>query len=282
LALLLGAATYRTRGLVHRFDLRLPPHAGPEVVTAHDLPPARFPDEGSLPASIAGGARRARAVICPSRFAAEELTELLGVTRTRVIPYGLSRDYDNPRPATDDTLQGLGVRPPFLVHAAGASARKNLAALAQSWRALSSRYSDLSLLLCGPPDPRRDRAFDGTSRVVMPGRVASPVLASVMRRSAAVVVPSTYEGFGLPALEGMACGAPVVAARAGALPEVCGDAALLVAPSADGLAEGISAVLDDDALAARLRDSGLARAAEFSWERAARDHVAVYREALDS
>lgn len=280
LAFGIGAATYRTRSLVHRFDLRLPPHPGREVITAHDLPPARFPDEGTLPASIAGGARRARAVICPSQFAADELTELLGIKRARVIPYGLSADYSNPAPASDGVLTSLGLPGPFLLHAAGATARKNLPALAAAWRELAGEYTELSLLLCGPPDPRRDEAFDGLPRVVKPGRVDSATLGSVMARAAAVVVPSTYEGFGLPALEGMACGAPVVAARAGALPEVCADGAMLVDPSGEGLADGLRRVLDDEQLADDLRGRGRLRAGQFSWEAAARAHLEVYREAL--
>lgn len=275
-ALSLGAALYRTRGLVHRFDLRLPPHPGPEVVTAHDLPPLRFPDEGTMPASVAAGARRARAVIVPSEFAADELQELLGVRRPVVVPYGLSRVYAAPRPAPDELLESLGVREPFVLHAAGATSRKNLPALAAAWRAVADEDSEPALVLCGPPDPRRDDAFGGLPRVVLPGRLEAEAVAGLMCRAAAVVVPSLYEGFGLPALEGMACGRPVVAARRGALPEVCGDAALLVEPDADGLAEGLLRVLHDDALAARLCSAGPARAATFSWDVAARRHLDVY------
>jgi glycosyltransferase involved in cell wall biosynthesis len=280
LALVLGAATYRRVGLVHRFDLRLPPHPGREVVTVHDLPPVRFPDEGDVPKSIAAGARRALAVICPSAFAAQEMHELLGVTRTHVIPYGLSKEYRNPVPASDTVLTSLGVREPFLVHAAGATARKNLAELAKAWRSVSRLYPELQLLLCGPPDPRRGEAFAGLPRVVMPGRVDSTTVASVMARAAAVVVPSLYEGFGLPALEGMACGAPVIAARAGALPEVCGEAAVLVSPTGEDIAEGIAKVLDDRDFAADLTARGRVRANQFSWEEAARAHLSVYRHAL--
>ena len=101
-----------------------------------------------------------------------------------------------------------------------------------------------------------------------------------MRRASAVVVPSTYEGFGLPALEAMVCGTPVVAARRGALPEVCGDAALLVEPDGAAIAEGIERVLAEEALAGDLRDRGLRRAAEFDWDIAARRHLQVYRAAL--
>lgn len=282
LATAVGAVAYRTRGLVHRLDLRLPPAPGAEVVTVHDLPPLRFPDEGRLPASAAAGARRAKVVIAPSRFAADEARELLGVKRIEVIPYGLSAAFQAPTAATDELLQRLGIRPPFVLHAAGATARKNLGELARAWGRLSSERLDLQLVLCGPPDGRRTQAFDGLERVVMPGRLEPQVVASLMRRAHAVVVPSVYEGFGLPALEAMACGAPVVAARAGALPEVCGDAALLVEPTAEGLSEGIRVLVLDEGRASDLRERGPARASEFSWEEAARRHVEVYSGVIGS
>jgi len=101
-----------------------------------------------------------------------------------------------------------------------------------------------------------------------------------MRRATLVVVPSTYEGFGLPALEGMACGVPVVAARRGALPEVCANAGLLVEPDGASLAKGIDRVLTDEKLANDLRHNGPKRAAEFDWDFAAHEHLRVYAEVL--
>jgi glycosyltransferase involved in cell wall biosynthesis len=101
-----------------------------------------------------------------------------------------------------------------------------------------------------------------------------------MAGALAVVVPSTYEGFGLPALEAMAAGAPVVAARAGALPEVCGEAAVLVAPTPDGLARGISDLANDEALRANLSSRGRLRAREFTWAAAAEGHLSAYGRAF--
>lgn len=275
----LGASAYRGAGLVHRLDLRLPPARGPEVLTIHDLPPLRFPDEGHIPTSAPEGARRAVGVICPSTFAAAEVVDLLGVRRTWVIPYGLSDIYADAEPLTDEQLAALGVRAPFVVHAAGASQRKNLIGLAGAWQAVAGQLADHTLVLCGPPDERRSRLFAGLPSIALLGSQPPATVASLMTRAAAVVVPSLYEGFGLPALEGMACGTPVIAAAAGALPEVCGDAALLVDPTADGIATGLLTVLSDTALAERLRLAGPARAHKFSWERAALSHLDVYAEA---
>jgi glycosyltransferase involved in cell wall biosynthesis len=280
LARAVGGLIYRSNDLVHRLDLRLPPALGPEVVTVHDLPPLRFSDEGRLPASAAAGARRARMVICPSRFAADEVRVLLGVKRIEVIPYGLSPVFRNPIPADDVRLATLGIQGRFVLHAAGATARKNLSELARAWGRIAERYDDVRLVLCGPPDGRRDAAFEGLERVVVAGRLSPEDIASLMTRAAAVVVPSVYEGFGLPALEGMACGAPVVAARSGALPEICGEAAVLVEPTASGFVDGLSAVLESRGLAEELHTAGLAQASRFNWSTAADAHLDVYLAAL--
>ena len=275
-----GAILYRGSGLVHRFDLRLPPAYGPEVLTVLDLAPLRFHDEGQIRRSAAASARRARMVICPSVFAASEVDDLLGVQCTAVIPCGLGASYDHPEPLPAPDLQRLGLGSTYVLHAGGASDRKNLPALARAWQSLAPRLPGLSLALCGPPDERRTRLFQGLPHVQLLGRLETSVVAQLTAGAAALIVPSLYEGFGLPALEGMACGVPVVAARAGALPEVCGGAAELVEPDADGLAAGLERVLTDSLLAQRLRKEGPVRAAEFSWEKAAREHLRVYDEAL--
>lgn len=280
LALGIGTFTYRARGLIHRLDLRLPPTLGSEVITIHDLPPLRYHDEGSIPRSASAGARRAAAVICPSSFAAEEVHVLLGATRISVIPYGLSDLYVRPNPMGSNELSLIGVRRPFILHAAGATERKNLRGLAEAWRLLANSHPDHSLVLCGPKDRRRDLLFGELPRTRLLGAVAPVAVAALMKAAEAVVVPSLYEGFGLPALEGMACGVPVVAARAGALPEVCGDGALLVEPTPTGLAEGLRVVLAGGKVDERLRRSGPARAKTFSWEKAARAHLACYSEAI--
>jgi len=279
-AFAMGSLTYRTRHLVHRFDLRLPP-ARREVVTVHDLPPRRFADEGIVPRSAAASIKRARAVICPSEFAAAEVGALLGVDRLTVIPYGVSAAFRDAQPANAEELKRLGVTQPYFVHAAGATERKNLPALAAAWRNVAALHPEAALVLCGPPDPRRTQAFHGMPRVHLLGYQTSDTVARLTAASAAVVVPSLYEGFGLPALEGMACGVPVVAARRGALPEVCADAALLVEPDADGLAEGLHRVLSDEELRQHLGSAGRRRAAAFSWERAADEHLALYEHVLE-
>lgn len=275
-----GRIVYQRSDLMHRFDLRIPPGRLPEVVTVHDLPPARFSDEGSLPRFAIPSARRAAGVICPSRFAEREIRELCGVERVWVIPYGLNEEFRHPAPLPQDQLATLKVVGRYVVHAAGATARKNLPALAEAWGMLAAQHPDVMLVLCGPPDRRRTEVFSALPRTTMPGRLPLEMVAGLMAGAAAVVVPSTYEGFGLPALEGMAAGAPVVAARSGALPEVCGDAACLVDPTGEGVAEGLDRVLSDPREASRLVELGRERAKAFDWDSAATAHLQVYQEIL--
>src|SRR5207244_10698868 len=123
-------------------------------------------------------------------------------------------------------------------------------------------------------------SLDGPG-VVAPGRVDEATLDALYRGAAALAVPARSEGFGLPALEAMARGCPVVASDAGALPEVVGDAGLLVPPGdADALAGALGRLLDDDALAASLGAAGHRRAATFTWSACTAAHVAAYRAAL--
>jgi glycosyltransferase involved in cell wall biosynthesis len=265
---------------VHRFDLRLPPPPGGGVVTVHDLPPLRFPDEGRLAKWSIRTAADAVLVICPSRFAADEVEHLLGVRRIVVIPNGVDPALFAAPEMASDERSALGLPDRFIMHAGGATERKNLPALAQAWGRVQAALPDHALALLGPPDPRRTAAFRGLPRVVPLGWQPPEMVARLMKSARAVVVPSSYEGFGLPALEGMAAGTAVVAAAAGALPEVCGDAAVLTGIDAISIADGIHAVCTDDDLRASVIGRGLERSREFTWARSARAHLDAYRAAF--
>jgi glycosyltransferase involved in cell wall biosynthesis len=273
-----GSLVYGRADLVHRFELRCPPSRGREIVTVHDVAPLRFPDEGSLPRWAAESARNAAAVICGSEFAAEEVRLMLGAKRTHVVPSGVDPRWADAEPLSADELAQAGLHEPLVVHAGGATLRKNLDALAGAWPEVAAAYPDALLALCGPPHPHRDELFASLPNVRYLGYADRSFVTRLMRTAAVVVVPSTYEGFGLPPLEAMAAGAVVVAAARGALLEVCGDAAILVEPSAHGVGEGILEALAGGPHVERLRAEGRKRASSYTWERAAKATAALYDE----
>jgi glycosyltransferase involved in cell wall biosynthesis len=130
--------------------------------------------------------------------------------------------------------------------------------------------------MCGPGGVNRELLFGSLPGVRYIGIVDRRILGSLMRSASAIVVPSTYEGFGLPALEGMACGVPVVASAVGAFVEVCGTDALLVAPTAGGLAEGMLTAITPTPALQQMTTAAAERSRAFTWERAAARHLALY------
>lgn len=276
----LGAFLYRGADVVHRMGLGMPPARVPEVITMHDTVAWRFDDESPPEPFAAEELRRAAAVIAPSQFSADDVAEYLGLERVHAIHNGVDARFFSAAPLSPERLREWGIVGPYVVHAGGASLRKNLGALAEAWQIVSRARPDLTLVLSGPPHPRRTALFGSLSGSRLIGRVAEADVAGLLAGAAAVVVPSLYEGFGLPALEGLAVGVPVVAARTSSLVEVVGDAGILVEPDASSIAEGILFAVSDDA-AASLAEPGRARAAEFTWDRSAQRHADVWRSVLD-
>ena len=243
------------------------------MLTIHDVAPLMFPDEGSWPRHATAAARRAAAVIVPSHASARDIKSHLGLLNLHVIPNGVDPACYDTAPLSLEERRQLSLVGPHVVYAGGSSRRKNLAALAEAWRRVGET-TGIELLVCGPDSSEKQRLFSGLPRCRVLGRVERGKLLRLMRSSVALVVPSTYEGFGLPVLEAMAVGTLVVAARAPAIPEIAGDAAILVDPTARGLANGIEAAITCDR---RTRiAAGRRWAARFTWTESARRHVEVY------
>jgi glycosyltransferase involved in cell wall biosynthesis len=286
-----------TPQVLHSVD-HVAPAWGPwrSVVTLHDLtfvlyPETQTPAARAYYAAAGESARRAHRVIAVSQRTAADATRLLGVdpARLRVIHEAASEAYQ-PRPWAElaPLAARLGFDPdrPYLLAVGTLEPRKNLP-LVFEVLALLRRRLPLQLLVVGGRGWLDEAIFEAHARSGVQeaarfvGPLPGPELAVLYSHAAVFVFPSLYEGFGLPPLEAMACGAPVVSSNAGPLPEVLGAAALLLPPRDPRLwAQAIERVLEDPPLAADMRQRGRARAAQFSWERAARATRAVYHEAL--
>ena len=240
---------------------------GRNVVVIHDAAALREPSWYSplyvrwqrfvLPAI----AKRALKVVTVSEFSRHELAELLGVDAA-VVPGGVDERFAPGARRADR---------PYVLTVASRTARKNLGALEETARRLAER--GVELVAAGGDRPQfRDDAADAASAIRFLGHVDDAELPALYAGALAFVLPSLYEGFGLPCLEAMASGTPVVAADRGALPEVCGDAAVYADPEDPGaIAEAVLGVLGDD----RLLQRGLARAGAFTWRRTVEELRAV-------
>lgn len=261
---------------------RHPQSAG--IYCIHDLPPARFNDEGRIPAWIKQAVHEAQLIHTPSQFAKDELVELLGLPaeKIQVVFNGCEHDFFHPgvAPMEPEALRALGVQGPFLVYVGGVTQRKNVASLLQAWKTISREYPDLSLVLAGPREGLQAHLQAvGGERVIVAGYLDRVELAGVMKASQGLVFPSIYEGFGLPPLEAMALGVPVIAVYAGAIPEVVGDCGVLAqSGEPEALVTAIRQSLDDsNARNDRMR-RGRVRAQLFSWPEHARQILDIYNQ----
>lgn len=262
----------------------------PTVVTVHDIWFVKHPEEVSPAVARMGRLLprvldRASAVIALSHFAAGEVAtwqpHLAG--RVRVVPIGFHR-----RLPVSPTAAGQP-QEPFVLMLGTVDPRKNLPLALDALRHLLDRGCRIRLVVAGAATPRvdvdalmRERNLTGAD-VVRTGYADDRRIAELLSQAAALVFPSRYEGFGMPLLEAMDAGVPVVATRAGAVPETVGDAAILVDPDdPEGLADAVWRVVTDEALRAKLVAAGHARAGEFTWEAAAAATRAVYEEVCAS
>lgn len=259
------------------------------VVTIHDLIHLRVPAD-SLPAGgrayakwmIRRAAKKASIVIAPTAAVAREIEhEFPGVAREIVaIPLGVDPVFLSEPPAQARAIVarlGLSERR-FALYAGNDKPHKNLDALLNAWRAARESLPDAKLVLAGVPGTSDLDEDD----VVRAGYVSSEELAALVRAATCAVQPSLVEGFGLPVIEAMSCGTPVIASNIDALVEVCGDAAKLVDPhSTDAITSAIIMVMNDDTLRVRMRDAGVERASNYAWSTTAKRTLECYRRALE-
>ncbi len=254
----------------------------PSVMTLHDLSPWLNPE---LRPSGSERVRRrapllaklATMILTPTETIRRQTIEHFGLPPSRVVAVPLAAGPEfRPRTAAETmpALARLGVAPPYLLFIGTRERRKNLTGLLDAWRQARRRQPDLDLVVVGPPMP--DEAG-----LIAAGSPPDADLAALLAAAAIFVYPSLYEGFGLPVLEAMQSGTPVVISRDPALAEVAGDSAVPVdAASTASLADAIIGLLANPGRREELRTRGLRRAAEFSWRRTAVRTREVYVEAL--
>lgn len=282
--------------VVHAPGPAVPPRGGARLVaTIHDLAPLRFPERYSpqsrvtLKRGAMVAVREAERVVCPSWATAVEVEALLDVdpARLRVVPHGV----DLPEGAGDDpkaaaALAERGIRPPYVLWIGTQEQRKNVHAVLDAFAAVAPDHPGLTLVLHGPQGWLGSEVAEGIQRrgiadsaIVSEGTLKRRLLAALYARAEVFVFPSLYEGFGLPVIEAMAMGTPVVTSNQSALPECVGDAGLLADPlDHQAIADAVARVLDDDALAKELGDAARLRASTFTWAETARKTWQVYEE----
>ena len=260
-------------------------YAGRSVAVVHDLAFERHPeayspaDRAYLQVTTRWAAARCKVLIAVSETTRDDLVERYGLApeRVRVVPLGISPPVVPPAPAA--RLAELGLDGDFVLQVGRVETRKNqVAALAAV-----ERLDGVTLVVAGPErDAGLSERLRSSARSRVLGMVDQPTLELLYKRAAAVVVPSLYEGFGLPVLEAMARGKVVVAVKSSSLPEVGGEAALYFHDSADPahMARVLEVALGDKLLRTRLARAARARAAKFTWEKTAAGVAAVIREAL--
>ncbi|MGA9418059.1 MAG: glycosyltransferase family 1 protein [Candidatus Cybelea sp.] len=257
--------------------------AHPSVATIHDAVPFRYPDPDPKRRDHAQrpflrSARTAARIIAVSAFGRDEVHSLLNVPLERidVVPHGVDASFE---PGKAEPLPPQLSGRPFLFFVGDpiGEPRKNFPLLYEAFRRAWPRGDGPLLAIAGPRSPQLPGVIHAGNLGddLTAGRQES--LRACYRGALALALASYHETFGMPMLEAMACGTPVVASRASVLPEVGGDAALYVPPDdADAWAGALRRIVDDDALRDRLRDAGVRQAKRFDWERSVEQHVAIF------
>ena len=272
----------------------------PVVLTIHDVSYERHPEWYPYQRDLARrlfyrrSAQAAARVLTDSEFSASEIAAAYRIPRERitVAPLGVSDrfspvDRQNEAPPAGITTMPAGIATPFLLHVGDLHERRNLPLVVHAMLEAQRRpgMPSLSLVLAGVDRGVGDRLRAYASEAKSPdaviclGPVTDSQLLTLYRGATALVYPSRYEGFGLPVLEAMACGTPVIASRAASIPEVLGDAGVLLDPDDEpGWAEAIAKVVNDEWQRGHMRKAGLTRAREFTWARTASITLDVYRQ----
>jgi glycosyltransferase involved in cell wall biosynthesis len=292
---------------LHNFDLLHSPAfiapikaPCPVVITMHDITYLLYPShfaswwtrymKSVVPATV-----KSAAIICGSEHSKRDIMQAYSLSpgKVHVVPYGVDHARFHRAAKLDPQwARTVGIGEGYVLHVGALSHRKNIPTLLRAVARLRSmgKWGTRQLVLAGPELPgmfgadeihQAIRSLELSKTVILAGRVAETHLPGLYSSAALLVMPSLYEGFGFPVLESMAAGTPVVASRTSSLPEIGGDAAIMVPPdNVEAFAEAIADVLSNPAVAQELRGKGLMRAQQFTWERAATETIQVYRSVI--
>ncbi|MSQ24340.1 MAG: glycosyltransferase family 1 protein [Chloroflexi bacterium] len=298
-----GAARGQRADLLHAPYFSAPLVAPcPVVVTIHDVITLLLPEYRDrlmnrwYTALVALAARRAAAIIAVSECSRRDISRVLGIPLARISVIGNAVD-ESFRPVNDDGVLAAvrsryGLPDRFILYLGGFDVRKNVGRLLEAYAGLPQALRTAHpLVIAGRPhlvghplypDPRpKIAALEIEDTVTLVGEVAEDDKPAFYSAAHLFAWPSLYEGFGIPILESMACGTPVLTSKTSSLPEVAGGAACLVDPyDVPAMTEAMAALLGDPPRLAELRELGLKRAADFSWARAAQETAAVYEQVL--
>ena len=270
----------------------------PRVVTIHDLTFLLFPEMHTrgrrwiMPFFIRRAMKHAEAVIFVSKATQNDAERLLpaGSNLRSVVPLG-----ETPCPpiplgdhSSDGVLSDMGVGRPYLLFVGTLEPRKNIVRIVQAFERIAKDHPALTLVLAGKLGWHTEEIVAAITNSPVHSRIHHLGFVSEIEKSALLsncemlVYPSLYEGFGLPVLEAMAAGVPVITSNLSSLPEVAGDAAVLVDPnSTDAIAAAMKQILEHQSLANRLRDAGPPQAMSFTWGRMAASTKTIYEAAID-
>jgi glycosyltransferase involved in cell wall biosynthesis len=268
----------------------------PTVLTVHDLIFRHLPEHHKplnrwyLNATMPLYCRRADRIIAVSQATRRDLIAAYDVPAEKitVVPEAAAPRFQPQPPETVARIRAKHRLPEdFVLYVGTIEPRKNLIRLLEAWAALYEAHEAPPLVIVGKHGWLSDDFYAALAKnpchdaVRFTGYVEDEELPAIFAAATVFAFPSLYEGFGLPPLEAMACGAPVLCSNTSSLPEVVGDAALTVEPTdTEALRAGLRRLLSDAELRAELRARGFERAAQFSWDRAARETLAVYRSLL--
>lgn len=266
----------------------------PCVLTVHDIAPMDFPGFSSLHrlyyrTLTRYAVRRARRIMCDSQSTCSRIEHYFpGVSKKATVVH-LGRDESfRPDPQAEEFLSlaaPLGIRSPYILYVGSLMERKNITNLVMAVRRLQQLRPDIQMVFFGGKPSKDDPRFAElhTPQVIFAGHMeGKAALRALYSQAELLLFPSLYEGFGLPLLEAMACGCPTVTSHLSSLPELVGDAGVLVNPyDPDAIVNGAMQILESSAFRTTLVERGLRQVQTFSWKKAGRQALAVYEQSLN-